>query len=126
MVQTRNPTVNSIKVDRCIYCGSIDGLEREHVVASGLGGYRRGEGSSLVGLAISYAQLGETRNAIEHYERTLTIVREIGDRRAEGHTLGNLGGAYVNLGEIRRGKEHYERSHARLETVGARGMRVTL
>ena len=64
--------------------------------------------------------MGETRRAIEFYEQTLVIVREIGDRRGEGNALGNLGNAYANLGETRRAVEFYEQRLAIAREVGDR------
>ena len=56
--------------------------------------------------AISGAtDLGETRCAIEHYEQSLSIMREIGDRLFEGAVLAALGIAYKDLGETRRAIE---------------------
>jgi tetratricopeptide (TPR) repeat protein len=65
-------------------------------------GDRRNEGNALGNLANAYADLGETRCAIELYEQDLVIAREIGDRRNEGNALGNLGNAYAAIGETRR------------------------
>ena len=44
-------------------------------------GDRRGEGNSLGNLGNAYAALGETRRAIEHYQQSLAIGREISDPR---------------------------------------------
>jgi tetratricopeptide (TPR) repeat protein len=71
-------------------------------------GDRQGEGTALGSLGLAYAELGETRKAIEHYEQVLTIAREIGDLRGEGNALGCLGNAYTALGATRRAIEHYE------------------
>ncbi len=68
---------------------------------------RKMEGNHLCRLGIAYADLGETRRAIELLEQHLEIAREIGDRRGEGITLGNLGLAYAGFGEIRRALELY-------------------
>ena len=57
----------------------------------------------LGNLGNAYADLGETRQAIEYYEQALAIAREIGDRRGEGSALGNLGIAYADLGEAAPG-----------------------
>ena len=72
--------------------------------------HRQGEGATLGNLGLAYADLGETRRAIEFYEQALVIDREIGDRRGEGTNLGNLGLAYENLGETRRAIEFYEQA----------------
>lgn len=60
----------------------------EHFQASLAGqqerGDRRGMSFSLSGLARSYRALEQYDKAIDYYERTLRIVRELGDHRAEG------------------------------------------
>jgi tetratricopeptide (TPR) repeat protein len=68
------------------------------------------EGSALGNLGLAYADLGETRRAVEFHERDLAIRREIGDRRGEGNALNNLGIAYAALGETRRAIEFYEQA----------------
>jgi len=70
---------------------------------------RAAEGIHLGNLGTAYADLGETRRAIEYYEQHLKIAREIGDKRGEGTSLGNLGIAYFGLGETRRAIEYYEK-----------------
>jgi tetratricopeptide (TPR) repeat protein len=69
---------------------------------------RAAEGVHLGNLGLAYADLGETRRAVEFQEQRLIIAREIGDRRGEGQALGNLGLAYADLGETRRAVEFYE------------------
>jgi len=71
---------------------------------------RAAEGVHLGNLGNAYADLGETRRAIEHYEKALQISQEIGARRGEGQALGNLGLAYADLGETRRAIEHNEKA----------------
>ena len=63
-------------------------------------GNRDREGMAVGNLGLAYADLGETRRAVEYFEQVLEITRETGDRRGEGMTLGNLGIAYRQLGEI--------------------------
>ena len=41
------------------------------------------ESIALGNLGLAYADLGESRKAIENYEQALKIDREIGDRRGE-------------------------------------------
>jgi tetratricopeptide (TPR) repeat protein len=69
---------------------------------------RDAEGTALGNLGRAYADLGETRRAIEFYEQVLQIAREIGNRRGEGKVLSNLGVAYADLGETHRAIEFYE------------------
>lgn len=73
---------------------------------------------AVVGLA--YANLGETRRAVQFYEQQLAIVREIGDRRGEGNALGNLGLAYADLGEPRRAIQFYEQQLAIVREIADR------
>lgn len=56
-------------------------------------------------MGISYNSLGEIKKAIEYYEQTLVIAREIGDRFGEGGTLNNLGLTLYHLGEKEKGIE---------------------
>ena len=68
------------------------------------------EGYHLGNLGAAYADLGETRKAIEFYEKRNEIALEIGNRRGEGASLNNLGSAYKHLGEIRKAIEFYEKA----------------
>jgi len=81
---------------------------------------RNMEGAHLGSLGLAYADLGETRRAIEFYEQRIAIAREIVDRRGEGAALGNLGIAYKNLGETRRAIEFYEQRIAIAREIGDR------
>ncbi|MDX2041261.1 MAG: tetratricopeptide repeat protein [Acidobacteriota bacterium] len=78
------------------------------------------EGNALGNLGLAYANLGETRKAIEFYEQALVASREIGDRRNEGAWLGNLGSAYANLGETRKAIEFYEQRIVIAREIGDR------
>ena len=59
---------------------------------------------------LAYAELGETRKAIEYHEQALAIAREIGDKQNEGEFLCNLGKAYLDLNEI-------DKSHRSLHAI---------
>ena len=83
-------------------------------------GNKEPEGGALGNLGRAYADLGETRRAIECYEQHLAIARETGDRRGEGTALGNLGLAYFALGELRRVIEYFEQSLAIARETGDR------
>jgi tetratricopeptide (TPR) repeat protein len=81
---------------------------------------RAAEEAHLGNQGMAYANLGETRRAIEFYEQQLVIVREIGDRRGEGNALGNLGNAYADLGEPRRAIKFYEQNLVIAREIGDR------
>jgi tetratricopeptide (TPR) repeat protein len=78
------------------------------------------EGYAMGNLGIAYADLGETRRAIEFYEQRLSIAREIGDRHGEANATGNLGNAYADLGETRRAIEFHEQNLAIAREIGDR------
>jgi tetratricopeptide (TPR) repeat protein len=81
---------------------------------------RAGEGVALGSLGLAYADLGETRRAIQFHEQALPILREIGDCRGEGAVLGNLGLAYADLGETSRAIQFYEQALPILREIGDR------
>ena len=81
---------------------------------------RYDEAEFLNRLGLAYADLGEPRKAIEHYEQALMISREIGDRRGEGNNLGSLGLAYSDLGEMRLAIEYYEQALMISRKIGDR------
>jgi tetratricopeptide (TPR) repeat protein len=97
----------------------ITWLERAAEAAREIGD-RGSEGIALGNLGLAYAHLGETRRAIELYDRRLAIAREIGDQRGEGNALGNLGIAYADLGETCRAINHYEQYLAIAREIGDR------
>jgi tetratricopeptide (TPR) repeat protein len=82
--------------------------------------HREGEAAVLGNLGIAYADLGETRCAIQFYEQALVIDREIGERRGESSDLGNLGLAYAELGETRRAIQFHEQALPILREIGDR------
>jgi tetratricopeptide (TPR) repeat protein len=67
----------------------------------------RGEGISLIGLGNAYNSLGQYPRAIEFYQQSLDIKREISDRNGEGASLNNLGNAYDSLGQYQRAIEFF-------------------
>ena len=81
---------------------------------------RETQGRLLGNLGVAYATLGEARQAIEFYQQSLTIMRELGRRRREGEILGNLGLAYAALGETRQAIEFYQQSLTIMRELGDR------
>jgi tetratricopeptide (TPR) repeat protein len=72
--------------------------------------YREAEAVALGNLGNAYADLSETRRAIEFFEQVIGIYRELDDRRGEANALGSLGVTYANLGETRKAMKFYEQA----------------
>ena len=83
-------------------------------------GHKRGEDADLGNMGMAYADLGETRKAIEYHEHALAIDREIGDKRGEGADLGNLGSAFYQLGEIEKALDYYNKKMPIVHEIGDR------
>ncbi|MGK7872653.1 MAG: CHAT domain-containing protein [Xenococcaceae cyanobacterium] len=83
-------------------------------------GDRNGEASSLNNLGNTYVSLGEYPKAIEFYQQSLAITRDIGDHNGEAKSLGNLGVAYFSLGEYPKAIEFYQQSLAITRDMGDR------
>jgi tetratricopeptide (TPR) repeat protein len=81
---------------------------------------RRGEGAALGNLGNIWADLGESRRAIEHYEQCLGLAREIGDREGEGAARFNSGVALDGLGERAAAVRRLREALAIFEAIGAK------
>jgi len=68
-----------------------------------------GESNCYGNLGLAYWSLGDFRKAIEYYERSLKIAKEIGNRAGESNCYGNLGNAYWSLGDFRKAIEYLEK-----------------
>ena len=79
---------------------------------------RNGEVHSLGGVGIAYDSLGQYERAIDFYEQSLALAREIGNPSGEANSLGNLGLAYYNLGQYERALDFYEQSLALAREIG--------
>jgi tetratricopeptide (TPR) repeat protein len=79
-----------------------------------------GEGANLTNLGLCYADLGQTRAAIDHYRQALAIAREVGYRQGEAADLGNLGNCYAELGQIQTAIDHYRQALAIAREIGDR------
>ncbi|MGD1717726.1 tetratricopeptide repeat protein, partial [Dapis sp. BLCC M172] len=66
------------------------------------------DGICLNRLGIAYSFLGEYHKAIEYFQQSLQIAREIGDLSTEGKALGNLGNVYDSLGEYHKAIEYHQ------------------
>jgi tetratricopeptide (TPR) repeat protein len=65
-------------------------------------GDRSGESILLNNLGLTFANLGEVRQAIVYFEQRLALAQVLDDRRAEGAARNNLGMARLFIGEARR------------------------
>jgi tetratricopeptide (TPR) repeat protein len=93
---------------------------------------QRGVGAHIGGLGLAYADMGQAKRAIKHYQQALVISREIcaastersaewtDARHDEGIWLGNLGNAYADLGQAERAIEHLQQALAIACEIGDR------
>ncbi len=61
-------------------------------------------------MGIAYTELDQVEQAIDCYQQSLKIAREIGDRLSEGNSHGNLGSAYHHLGQLECAIEHHQQA----------------
>ncbi|MGK7929397.1 MAG: CHAT domain-containing protein [Spirulina sp.] len=89
------------------------------VVAQAIEG-RQTEADRLLQQGIQQYNTNQFREALQSWEKTLKIYREIGNRAGEGISLGNLGIVYQSLGEYDRAIDYYEQSLAIKREIGDR------
>jgi tetratricopeptide (TPR) repeat protein len=100
------------------YLGRISSwAEQERILGCALGfaktrGDRREESRFLNNLGIVYNNQGRWDDAVDAYEQSLAICRDLDDRRGEGQTLNNLGLVYDNQGRWDDAVDAYEQSLA--------------
>jgi len=71
-------------------------------------------------LADCWYLLNDYRHAVEHYERSLILYREIGDIDGETTSLNNIGNCYRSLGDYSKAIEYHEASLEIIYAVGNR------
>lgn len=67
-----------------------------------------GQASILNNLGITYVEMKNYSKAIEYFEQSLLLSREIDDRKSESSILTNLGSTYEKIGDLVRAVEFYE------------------
>ena len=67
-----------------------------------------------------YGSVGEYEKAREHLEKSLAIVKEIGDREGETTSYVNLGTMYDAVGEYEKASDYLEKSMAVSRKIGDR------
>ncbi|MBE8994509.1 tetratricopeptide repeat protein, partial [Microcystis aeruginosa] len=65
-----------------------------------------------------YYSLGEYQKAIEFYQQSLAITREIGNRGVEAKSWFNLGFTYYKLDRISEAKEAYLQARELYQALG--------
>ncbi|MCK9441680.1 MAG: tetratricopeptide repeat protein [Methanothrix sp.] len=68
---------------------------------------KNAEGAHLADLGLAHFDLGDSRKAIEYYERSWAIFRELRDYSNEGNVLDRLGLSHAALGDARKAIEFY-------------------
>ncbi len=71
---------------------------------------RPSEGAWLGNLGDAYRIMGQTKWAIEHFEKALATARQTGNLHSQGNALGNLGLAYRDLGQLDQAKSYLEQA----------------
>ena len=65
-----------------------------------------------------YGSLGQYQEALNFYQQSLAIEREIGDRNGEAGSLNNLGNVYRLLGQCQEALNFYQQSLAIKREIG--------
>ncbi|BAY68043.1 tetratricopeptide repeat protein [Anabaena sp. FACHB-709] len=77
-------------------------------------------GASLTALGNAYRYLGEYQRAIELFQQSLEIFRDIGDRNGVSNSLIGLGNTYNSVGEYQRAIELFQQSLEISRDIGDR------
>jgi tetratricopeptide (TPR) repeat protein len=73
---------------------------------------------SLNNLGAIYKNLGQYQKAIDFYQQSLAIKKQIGDRDGEATSLNNLGLVYDYLGQYQKAIDFYQQSVAIAKQIG--------
>jgi CHAT domain-containing protein len=70
-------------------------------------GDKRAEGVLLCNRGSAYFALGDTRTALDYFERSLPLLRVAGERRGEGYALLGIGEIYSSMGQHEKALTHF-------------------
>ena len=70
--------------------------------------------------------LGNYPQALDYYQQSLAITRDIGDRATEGIALNNIGAVYDSLGHYPQALDYYQQSLAIARDIGDRSGEGTI
>ncbi|MBD2607053.1 tetratricopeptide repeat protein [Scytonema hofmannii FACHB-248] len=89
---------------------------------------RRDEAIRLNKVGLQQLEKGQFREALETFQQSLAIVKQINDKAGEGTTLNNIGLVYNNLGEYPKALEFYQQSlviHKQINDKAGEGTTLT-
>ncbi len=75
-------------------------------------------GNALRAIGNTYLSKGLFREALEHYENSLVVMKKIDDRFGIAAVLGNIGIVYWGMGELDKSLKYYEESLEIREDIG--------
>ena len=81
---------------------------------------REAEADRLLDKGMEQSKVSQFREALQSWQRALTIYREIGDRQGEANSLHGLGIAYDKLGDYRKAIENHQQSLVIKREIGDR------
>ena len=81
---------------------------------------RKAEADRLLQKGLQQARTSQYREAIQSWQSSLEIYRNIGDRQGEARSINNLGLAYSSLGQYPKAIEYYQQSLAIFKDLGDR------
>ena len=80
-------------------------------------GYKQGEADAWNGMGVLEEIRGKDALAIEHYQKSLELRRQLGDQNAIGRSLTNLGNAYKSLGGSQLAIQYHRESLSVFESL---------
>jgi len=83
------------------------------------------QSTMLSDIGVIYNNLGQKQNALEMYQQSLDIKREIGDRSGEATTLNNIGEVYQSQGQLQETLDMYQQALPIRREVGDRSGEAT-
>ncbi len=83
-------------------------------------GDRLGEVQTLIDIGNVYYNCGKYQEALNHYQKSLSIAQEIGYRREEGTNLMNIGNVYLNWRKYQEALNHLQKSLSIAQEIGYR------
>ncbi|ERT05023.1 TPR repeat family protein [Lyngbya aestuarii BL J] len=81
---------------------------------------RQAEADRFLQQGIQQFNISQFREALQSFQQSLEIYREIGNRQGEAKSLGNLGNAYWYLGQYQKAIEFYQQQLTIAREIGDR------